>query len=89
MITIHFLACFGYAGTMNDHNILNLSPFRYNLTNGKFENIDKESNVFPFVIGNDNFHSFYILVDEIYPNLSRFVKCIKQPISQTEMKYTK
>ena len=74
---------------MNDHNILNLSLFRYNLTNGKFKNIEKESSVVPFVIGNDNFHLLYILVDGTYPNLSQFVNGIKEPILQTEMKYTK
>ena len=66
---------------MNDYNILNLSPFRY-VTNGKFKNI-------PFVIANDYFHSLYIIVDGIHPNLSRFMKGIKQLISQTEMKYKK
>ena len=82
-------ASYGNVEPLNDHNILNLSPINYNLTKKTFEIIENESNAVPFVIGSYFFHLQYIFVDGIYPNLSRFVNSIKQPVSQTVMKITK
>ena len=70
-------ASYKYWRTSHNHNIPNLLSFRYNHTNGKFKQIKRESNVTPFHIWNENFDSLYILVNGIYPNLSRFVKGIK------------
>ena len=76
-------ASYGYAGTLHDHNILNLSPFRYNLTNGKFKNIKKESNVIPFVVAKDNFHSLYILIDGVGSLLSSTCSSLVQSKSKS------
>ena len=45
----------------------------------------------PYKIGNEEFHKtyfYYVLVDGIYPNYSRFVKSIKEPIEDDEKKFT-
>ena len=68
-IIIHFWhAFYRYVGTLNDQNILKLSPFIHNLTNGTFEQIEKESNAVPFLIEKDNFHLLNNL-NGIHPNL--------------------
>jgi len=43
-------ASYGYAGTLNDINILNLSPFHQTLVNGEFETLEKEAGVVPYKI---------------------------------------
>jgi hypothetical protein len=78
----------GYAGTLNDRNTLNLSPFHEILLNGSFEKLEEEAGVVPYSIGDETFQKLFILVDGIYPQYSRFVKGIQQPISVEEMNYT-
>jgi hypothetical protein len=41
-------ASFGYAGSLNDLNILNLSPFLDKLVDGSFQKDEQESGVVPF-----------------------------------------
>ena len=59
---------FGYAGTLNDLNILSLSPFVESLTDGTFVNLEKEAGVVPFLLDDETFDKMFILVDGIYPN---------------------
>jgi hypothetical protein len=75
-------ASYGYAGTLNDLNILNLSPFLDSLIDGSFET--KERLVVPFNINNRTFDKMFLLCDGIYPPYSRFVRTIPLPISQQE-----
>jgi hypothetical protein len=75
-------ASYGYAGTLNDLNVLNLSPFLDALRSGKFAEI--ETLVVPYEIGLEEFIFMFILVDGIYPKYSRFVKGMKEPITRQE-----
>ena len=82
-------AAYGYAGTLNDLNILALSPFLEKLVDGSFEALEEEAGVVPYNIGSEEFNKMYILVDGIYPRYTRFVHGIKQPATKEEQKYTK
>ena len=82
-------ASFGYAGTLNNLNILSLSPFVDSLTDGTFALLEKNSGVVPFVIDGEEFSKMFILVDGIYPNYSRFVKSNKTPVTHFEKRFTK
>ncbi|KAL7483215.1 hypothetical protein ACHAW6_008867 [Cyclotella cf. meneghiniana] len=73
---------------MNDINIFNASPFNENLMNGVFDFKEDFSGVVPYKIGNEEFEKMFILVDAIYPLYSRFLKGVKQPISQQEFLFT-
>ena len=77
---------YGYAGTLNDINILNLSPLLESFRDGSFEKLEDE--VCPFMIGSSAFRFLYILVDGIYPRWSRFVRGIKEPITRKEKTFT-
>ena len=77
---------YGYAGTMNDRSIWAMSPFLSRLIDGTFSNLEKS--VVPYKIGGEEFRYMYILVDGIYPRLSRFVHCVKQAIQQKDKVYT-
>lgn len=57
-------ASFGYyAGTLNDLNILNLSPFLESLVDGSFIDMEKASGVVPFEISDEEFDLLFVLVD--------------------------
>lgn len=77
---------YGYAGTLNDINIFNLSPLLERFMDGTFQDI--ESAVTPFEIAGQSFDQLFILVDGIYPRYSRFVKAIKEPITKREKRFT-
>ena len=80
---------YGFAGTLNDKNILNLSPFLERLLDGSFASLEKEAGVVPFYLDEtDPFHLLFILVDGIYPRYSRFVRGIKAPITSQQQKFT-
>ena len=79
-------ASYGCAGTLNDINIMNLSPLTEMFVNGEMEMLEKE--VVPFNIGKESFKKLYVLVDGIYPTRTRFVKAIKEPISDREKALT-
>jgi Plant transposon protein len=65
-------ASYGYAGTLNDKSVLSMPLFLTSLTDGQFEEVEKE--VVPFKIDDIEFDQLYnILVDGIYPKFSRFV----------------
>lgn len=49
-------ASFGYAGSLNDLNILNLSPFlESSLVDGSFHNLEQQSRSIPFAINGEIF----------------------------------
>ena len=80
---------FGYAGTLNDINILNLSPFLEALKNGKFKAVEEAAKMVPYSINRgDKFNQLFILTDGIYPPLSRFVKGISMPVLPGEKAFT-
>ena len=80
---------YGYAGTLNDLNILNLSPFLQSLLDGRFEGLEAEAGVVPYNIAGSNFSRLFVLVDGIYPKYSRFVRGFKEPTNQAEQYYTR
>lgn len=80
---------YGYAGTLNDLNILSLSPLLDRLVDGSFMELEKKAGVVPYCISNQVFDKCFLLVDGIYPRYSRFVKGIKEPISNEETAFTK
>jgi len=81
-------ASFGYAGSLNDLNILNLSPFLNTLLDGSFTKLEEQSQVVPFIIADEEFSSMFVLVDGIYPTYSRFVQGLSQPHEPDQINYT-
>jgi hypothetical protein len=75
---------YGYAGTLNDLNILNLSPFLDALLDGSFEEIEELSGTVPYHVLEEEFKRLYVLVDGIYPRYSRFVRSFKDPLTKKE-----
>jgi hypothetical protein len=77
-------AAFAYPGTQNDINVWNQSPLLASFIDGTYEQgID-----IPFSINDKEFDKVFVLVDGIYPPLSRFVKAIDLPIGIGERKFT-
>ena len=81
-------ASFGYAGSLNDLNILNLSPLLESLVDGTFTSLEETANLVPFEVDGEAFNRLYALVDGIYPPYSRFVKGIQVPVSASEKAFT-
>jgi Plant transposon protein len=82
-------ASFGNAGSLNDLNILNLSPLLESLVDGTFVEVERLANVVPFQVAGDSFlQSLFVLVDDIYPQYSRFVKGIPLPVTGSEKAFT-
>ena len=79
-------ASYGYAGTMNDLNILNVSPLLKSFVNGTFN--DLEAAVVPYTIADEEFQHCFILVDGIYPPYSRFVRSIPEPIGDEQKTFS-
>jgi hypothetical protein len=76
-------AVFGYCGTLNDVTIWDNSLLLQAMCDGSFDKID-----FPFTVGGKQFPKLFLLVDGIYPPLSRFVKHISVPIGDTEVLFS-
>jgi hypothetical protein len=72
-------AVFGYCGTLNDINIWDSSLLQKSICDGTFG-----VNDFPFVISGETFEELWLLVDGIYPALSRFVKPLSVPLTADE-----
>jgi Plant transposon protein len=73
----HFWFChtsFGYVGSSNNLNILNLSPFLDCLLDGSFTKTEKEVTRVPLQIGDDLFTKLFVMADGMYPHFSRFIK---------------
>ena len=64
-------AVFGFMGSCNDINILDVSPLHQQFLVGSHSKID-----FEFPIDEQVFNKLFYLVDGIYPQLSHFVKTI-------------
>lgn len=79
-------ACFGYAGTLNDKTILSLSELYDKLIDGTFLHI--EAQCVPYKICDEEFNKMFILVDGIYPQWARFVKGFKEPVFESERKFS-
>jgi hypothetical protein len=81
-------ALFGYAGSLNDLNILNLSPFLESLVDGTFLELEKNCGQAPYEVNGNIFHRFFALIDWNLPPYSRFVKGIQMPLTDEEKRYT-
>lgn len=79
---------YGYAGTLNDKNILQLSPLLESLANGEFKDLEALATIIPFLVGEEEFNNLFILVDGIYPKYSRFVRGLKEPLTKIERVFT-
>ena len=69
-------ASYGYAGTLNDKNVLHLSPLLERLIDGYFEKVEEGSRRCAFQCWSrthDSRKALLVLVDGIYPLFSRFV----------------
>lgn len=75
---------YGYAGTMNDLNILNQSPFLKAMTNGDLDKLEEQAQTVPYNIGDEEFKKMFILVNEIYPEYNRFVQGIQWPMNSQQ-----
>ena len=80
-------ASFGYPGTLNDINILNLSPLVDGFLDGSFEKIEKS--VVPYELNGEKFRQLFLLADGIYPCWSRFVRTISNPVGLLEKNFAK
>ncbi len=59
------------------------------MLDGSFHQLEEASGVVPFSISEEEFNKTWITVDGIYPQWTRFVKGIKQPVGRKEQRYTK
>ncbi|KAI2489692.1 Ribosomal protein-like protein [Fragilaria crotonensis] len=75
---------FGWPGSLNDRNIWNRSCLLKAFLDGSFaRDVD-----FEFTIGDEKvFNRLWILVDGIYPELSRFVKTLQEPVGRRACRY--
>jgi hypothetical protein len=83
-------AAYGFSGALNDGNILALSPLLDRMTNGSFHQSEEEAGVVPFFIRGEMeaFHRTFFLVNGIYPRYTRFVKAVREPITDQEKRFT-
>jgi Plant transposon protein len=79
-------ASFGYAGSLNNLNIFNLSPFLNSLLDVSSSKMEKETIMVPFQIGDNSFNQLFVLGEGIYPKYSRFVKGCNSPITLQQKK---
>jgi hypothetical protein len=79
---------FGYTGNIGDLNVLNMSPLLDRMVDGTFHQLEHDAGVVPFEVIGEEFNKCFILVDGIYPQFSRFIKGIKEPIAPQEKKYS-
>jgi hypothetical protein len=76
---------FGWPGSLNDINIWDRSSLLKSFLDGTFaDEVD-----FEFEIGGRVFNRLWLLVDGIYPELSRFVKTIEEPSDRKASAFAK
>jgi hypothetical protein len=75
---------FSSPGTLNDITIWDRSPLLKSFLDGSFTR-DVDCN---FEVGGEEFSEMWLLVDGIYPPLSRFVKSLQVPTTHDERRYT-
>ena len=83
----HF--AYGFAGSMNDINVMKQSPLFQRFINGHFHRLEESAKVTPYFIGTQQFNSLFVLVDGIYPAYSRFVRSMKRPVTAEEKFFAK
>ncbi len=82
-------AYYGFSGALNDGNIIALSPLLDRMTNGTFSQLEEEAKVVPFfILDGQPFRRTYFLVNGIYPQYTRFVKAVREPITDQEKRFT-
>jgi hypothetical protein len=79
--------CNGHAGILADLTILSLSPLLEMMVNEKFAEL--ESAVVPFTVEGEQFCQVWFLCDSVYPDYSRFVTKILEPLTSAEQRFTK
>eukprot|EP00934_Nitzschia_sp_Nitz4_P000628 Nitzschia sp. Nitz4//scaffold40_size135432//298//1969//NITZ4_003224-RA/size135432-augustus-gene-0.28-mRNA-1//-1//CDS//3329551159//628//frame0 len=77
-------ASFGHAGTLNDINILAMSPLMMAFDNGSFAETERQAGVVPYQISGEEFQEMFLLVDGIYPAYHRFVKTCPEPSTDAQ-----
>jgi predicted nucleic-acid-binding Zn-ribbon protein len=81
-------ASFGYPGSLNDLNVLNVSTLLQKFTeNGLLSDIEQD--FVPFDIANESFQHLFYLVDGIYPPWARFLKTVQIPLDSKETAFSK
>jgi hypothetical protein len=80
---------FGDAGSLNDLNILNLSPLLDSLVDGSFRDVETQSRLVPFAINGEVFDYLLMNVDGIYPPYARFRQPIHEPLTRVEKLFAK
>jgi hypothetical protein len=78
-------AKFGYPGTLNDINIWDQSVLLRSYLDGTHSSLVD----FPFSINKQKYTKLWVLVDGIYPEISRFVKTISVPIGKSEKAFAR
>ena len=74
---------FGSPGSLNDINIWDVSPLHTSFVDGTFSSdID-----FEFEIAGKSFRRLWLMVDGIYPPISRFVKTLSEPTGPIDSYY--
>jgi hypothetical protein len=58
------------------------------MLDGELEEVERKAGVVPFDILQQPFDKTFLLSDGAYPRYSRFVKAIKQPISNRDRKFS-
>jgi Plant transposon protein len=80
-------AAYGFSGNLNDVTILSHSPLLERLVDGSFAMVESDAGILPVTINNQSFDYTYFLVDGIYPQYSRCVKAIREPITAEERSF--
>jgi hypothetical protein len=73
---------FGLPGTLNDFNVLHISPLFANLANG-------EAPACNYIVNGSNYDKGYYLDGGIYPHWATFVKTISDPQTRKEIEFAK
>ena len=83
--------CYGNPGSMNDCNVLDMSPLLETLLDRSYVQVEQEAGVVPFrVWGEDRpFDKTFLLVDGAYPAYSRFVRTISPSITEEEKNFAR
>lgn len=78
-------ARFGFPGTLNDINVWDQSSLLRTFLDGSFAStVD-----FPYRVAGKTFNKLWILVDGIYPELTRFIRTISVPMSRPHKMFAK
>ncbi len=78
---------YGFAGSLNDLNILASSPLLESMLDGSFEELEQQSGVVPYTIKDSTFDKVFLLADGIYPPYARFVKTLNEPVTNRQKRY--